>query len=120
MAYAQTGLGALDLAQLITQGGPAVRAASKVIEDPALPEVACHILRLNRVSAGQHPGPSCPRKVYTALQKRKGVGLSSITKPLRAAVWARQNPAVSIGIGLGVIGIFVGVGYWIGKGSRKS
>lgn len=110
----QTGLGD-TLSDLITKGGPAIQAASKVISDPALPEITCHILRLNNVVAGKNPGPPCPRTAYSPAQKRQGVGMHLATKPLRAAVWARRHPAVAIGIGVGVVGLFVGIGYAMGK-----
>lgn len=97
---------------------PAVLAVSKVIEDPALPEIACEILRLNKVVAGQHPGLPCPRKVLTEAQKRKGVGLYLAREPLRAYVWARQNPGLTISIGLGVVGLIGAIGYAMGRRAR--
>jgi hypothetical protein len=94
---------------------PAVLAASKVIEDPALPEIACEVLRLNRVVSHQNPGLPCQRRVLTEADKRKGVGLYLAREPLRAYIWARQNPALAIGIGLGVVGIIGAIGYAIGR-----
>lgn len=113
MAYMQS-LG-LDIASLINTGGPAIQAASKVISDPALPEITCNILRLNKVVAGQDPGPACAKRVYTAAQKRQGVGLSIAVVPLRVAVWARKNPALAIAAGASVVGLIGYIGYSIGK-----
>lgn len=118
MAYTtQLGLGDLsdDFSNLLKRAGPALQAGSKVISDPALPEIICNVLRLNKVVAGKDPGPPCVRKVYTAAQKRKGVGLHIATGPIRTIVWARRNPAIAIGAGLGVVGLLVGIGYWMGK-----
>lgn len=120
MAYTHTyphSLG-LDLGELITKGGPAIQAVSKIVEDPALPEVTCHVLRLNKVTEGQNPGLPCTRKVYTLAEKRKGVGLARVVTPLRAAVWARQNPLLAGAIGVASVGALVGLGYYLGKGRR--
>jgi hypothetical protein len=115
MAYTtQLGLGDA-LSDLISRGGPALQAGSKVISDPALPEIVCNVLRLNKVVAGKDAGPPCARKVYTIAQKRKGIGLHAGVGPLRTIVWARKNPAIAIGAGVGVVGLLVGLGYWMGK-----
>jgi hypothetical protein len=115
MANYYQSLGALDIEDLIKKGGPALQAASKVIQDPALPEIICHVLRLNKITEGKSPGPVCAKINYTAAQKRTGLGLARVTKPLRAAVWARQHPAVAAGIGAGVVGFIWFVGYRMGK-----
>ena len=109
---------ALTLNQLITQGGPAIQAASKVIMDPALPEVTCNVLRLNRVVEGGGAGPACARVRYTTAQKKQGVGLYMAVTPLRLATWARANPALAIMAGMGVVGGLVGLGYMLGKKKR--
>lgn len=105
----------IDVSDLIAKGGPAIKAAAKVVEDPALPEVTCNILRLNKVVEGKSPGPACRRQRYTKAQKRRGVGLHLAVTPLRLTVWARQHPALAIGAGVAVLGALVGVGYWIGR-----
>lgn len=107
-----------DAVSTLDRLGPAVLAASKIIEDPALPEIACEVLRLNRVVARQDPGLPCPRRVLTEEQKRKGVGLHLARRPLRAYVWARQHPGAAWGIGLGVVLAIGLVGYSIGRRAR--
>lgn len=111
MAYTHLGL---DVAGLVTTA----EAATKVARDPGLPEVTCNVLRLNRITEGLPPGPPCARRRYTAAEKRRGIGLAKMVAPLRGAVWARQHPAQSIAIGVGVIGALVGLGYWWGRGAR--
>lgn len=108
------GLG-LDLGELINKGGPAVAAVAKVVQDPALPEVTCHVLRLNKITEGKDPGPPCVRKVYTPSEKKQGIGLTLAVTPLRAAVWARGNPVLAAGAGLAVAGVLIGVGYALGR-----
>lgn len=120
MAYLQPyphSLG-LDVSDLITKGGPAVAAAGKVIQDPGLPEITCHLLRLNKITEGKDPGPPCPRPRYTTADKRRGVGLSRAATPLRAVVWARERPVAAIGIGIATVGLLVGIGYYWGRKKR--
>lgn len=115
MAYTATGA---DIAEILDKAAPAVLAASKVIEDPALPEIVCEVLRLNKVVSGQNPGPSCPRRVITGADKRKGVGLYVAREPLRAYVWARQNPFLALGAAAALVGVIGYVGYSMGRRSR--
>jgi hypothetical protein len=105
----------LDVGDLIKKGGPAVDAASKVIADPALPEVVCQILRLNKITTGTDAGIPCAKRVYSAVEKHQGVGLTRVTTPLRIAVWARAHPGVAIAAGVGLVGLIGYVGYMIGK-----
>lgn len=113
MAYEQS-LG-IDFNSLVEKVGPAVQAASKVVADPALPEVTCHVLRLNRVTEGLNPGAPCVKKKYSVAEKKQGIGLHLATQPLRIAVWAKQHPSVAIGVGLGLVGVIWGVGYTMGR-----
>lgn len=115
MAYTHTyhhGLG-LDVASLIERGGPAILAASKVVEDPALPEVGCHLLRLNKAARGLPVGPPCASAIYP--KRGLGVGLSRAVKPLRALVWARTHPITSSAMVSGAVGLLVLLGYYIGR-----
>ena len=114
MAYTHSALG-LDLSEVIAKGGPAVQAASKIIQDPALPEVTCNVLRLSKVVEGRNAGPPCSRKTYSVQDRRKGVGLHLVVTPLRAAVWARKNPVLAAGAGVAVVGLLVGIGYHLGR-----
>ena len=115
MSYVAQGA---DIAAALDKAAPTILAVSKVVEDPALPEIVCEVLRLNKVVAGQPAGPSCPRRVLTAAQKSKGVGLYVAREPLRAYIWARQNPALAWGAGLAVVGLIGLVGYTLGRRSR--
>jgi hypothetical protein len=103
---------------LLGKIAPAIQAASKVVEDPYLPEVSCHILRLNRIAKDQNPGAPCPRTTVSPHTK-KGIGLSAAAKPLRAWVWARENPIVAVAAGTSVIGLIWGLGYYSGKKRRR-
>ena len=111
MHYMRQGLGNATLDRV----GSAVEAASKVIEDPYLPEVTCHLLRLNRISRGENPGAPCSRTVVTAAQRGKGVGMGIAAKGLRVFAWARTNPGLAIGVGVGAVGLVFGLGYLVGR-----
>jgi hypothetical protein len=118
MTYARTryGLG-LDLGELFERGTTAVQAAAKVLEDPALPEVTCQVLRLNAL-ASNRPSPVCPAQRYTLAQKQKGIGLHLAVTPLRIAVWARMHPLLATAVAGGSVLGLVGLGYALGKGAR--
>ncbi len=100
--------------------GTALQAASKIIEDPFLPEVTCQILRLNKISKGVDPGPPCQRTIATPAQLQKGIGLSVASKPLRMFVWGRQHPILATGIGIGALALIFGLGYSAGKRKRSA
>ena len=95
--------------------GTTIDAVSKVVEDPALPEVACNILRLNEATEGKQVSPPCVRRSYSAAQRRQGVGLYMAVVPLRAATWARQHPITAVAVGIGVVGGLIGLGYYLGR-----
>lgn len=103
MAYQALGISASDL-----------KLGADFATDPALKEFMCLAKRARHVFKGQQAGPSCPRFSYTTRQKDQGVGLHKILEPMRAATWAREHPVQSIAIGLGVVGLFVGIGYYLG------
>lgn len=95
--------------------GDAVQAASQIVEDPFLPEIACHVLRLSRIAAGEDAGRPCPATVVTPGRQNKGVGLSAVSAPLRAFTWMRANPLVAMAIGGAVVGGVFWLGYRHGR-----
>jgi len=107
----------IDVDSIVSTGGPALQAVSKIVEDPALPEITCNVMRLNKAAKGQKSSP-CARKVYSAADKGKGVGLHIAITPLRIATWARTNPVLAVGVAVGVVGALVGLGYYIGRKKR--
>ncbi len=115
MSYVPQGA---DITATLDKLAPTVLAVSKVVEDPALPEIVCEVLRLNKVTAGLDPGPSCPRRVLTEADKRKGLGLYVARAPLRGYVWARQHPGLAWGAAIAAVGIIGLIGYSLGRSSR--
>lgn len=104
---------ALDAAKMAPD---AVAAAKGLAEDPYLGEVICQVRRMKNVEARLPAGPSCPHTMVTAANARKGVGLRYAVTPLRAAVFARQNPwVVPVAVAV-ILGLPFALGYSFGKG----
>jgi hypothetical protein len=101
------------MASLDTIGNVAL-ATARVVEDPYLPEVACQLLRLNAIERGMAPGGSCAKTTRRAVPG-KGIGLRYVAKPLRAAVWARQNPLAAAAVVGGAVFLIGYIGYAMGK-----
>lgn len=91
------------------------QALVDVTRDPHLPEVVCHVLRLDAMESGQPPGPPC-QKMSTKAYPGKGIGLRYAVPPLRVLDWAREHPIRAAGIAVGTIGALVWIGYLIGEG----
>jgi hypothetical protein len=104
---------------LLGKIAPAIQAAGKVIEDPYLPEISCHLLRLNKITRGVPAGPPCPRTAVSPTARPKGIGLSTAAKPLRAWVWAKENPIIAAAAGASIVGLIWGVGYRMGKKRKR-
>ena len=82
--------------------------------DPHLSEVVCHVLHLKGLEEGKRDMKPCAQIPTTRLPG-KGVGLRYAIKPLRFLVMVREQPLIGIGIGVGVIGGLVGIGYLLGR-----
>ena len=121
MSYAKTyrnGLGGT--------AGDVISAATNVVMDPCLGQVAKLVLDLHYAAAGSPsppvtsggapapagaPRPTVPPPV--------GIGLCSAVKPLTLAVWVARHQWVVPVAGVGIIAALVGVGYMLGSsGSR--
>ncbi len=98
--------------------GTAAAAASDLLSDPGFTEAACHVRRLGKMAKGKDPGSPCPPRAYSAADKSRGVGLARYMPGIRAAVWGREHPIATIAIGVGVIGLFIGAGYYLGKTAK--
>lgn len=106
------------MSYIVTSGvmdtlGKSFSAASKVIEDPYLPEVADLVLELHALEQPKaKPGkpPSAPVK---------GVGLSRVVKPLRFYVGLRRKGSwVVPAILAGTVGLIFATGYLTGRKKR--
>lgn len=105
-----------SLAKVVRTVGPALGTVRLVVEDPAFPTVLARIRTLHEIEASKPSSPSTPSSPATP---GVGVGLSKAVPLLDAVIYARRNPWApwaALGAVLLIIG---GVGYGLGKRSRK-
>lgn len=93
---------------LATSASDAAQGALNVVIDPCLLNVAGLLNELHKAEAASG-GPT---------QAAPGIGLCKVVKPLEFVVFVRNNPIVGWGMIAGFLGIFVGIGYKIGKRSK--
>lgn len=91
-------------------------AAAAVATDPCLPDVATQLLRLRDLQAGK--AVAGLGALGATATSSKGIGLCYIVKPLRAVVWARQNPWIAAVGAVAIVGGLVGLG-WALRGASK-
>lgn len=111
MSYVRKHRGPVPLAGPLDAVMGAVQAASKIVEDPALPEVTRLVLKLHslqRSSAPTRPGAPAPAPA-------RGIGLAKIVPPLRAYVYAEENWWVKPA----AIAAILAVPFMLGRLSKK-
>ena len=84
--------------------------ASQVAQDPCLYEVTELVKRL--VALGGH------EEALGAVTPTRGVGLCRAVKPLKVAIYLRQNKWVLPVAGLALVGGIFAAGYFTGKSRR--
>jgi hypothetical protein len=90
----------------------AIGTAASAVNDPYLPETICHVRQMSELENGGRVVTTCAK---TADGLRGGIGLRKFVKPLRAYVYAEQNPWVyPVAIGAAV-GVPLLLGYLLGK-----
>lgn len=103
----------------LSKSATGLSAASAVLDDPYFPEVTCQILRLRDINKGIKGTKPCPPTVTTAAALRKGVGLVSVRRPLRAVVYAKANPWAAPLAAAVVVGVPMLIGYALGKKGKR-
>lgn len=102
-----------DVSSALNALASAVGTVGNIASDPYLPEVTCLVGELSALRHGQTPTP-CGK---TQRGLPGGVGLEDAVTPLRAYVYAKQNPWVFPVAVLAILGVPFLVGYSIGKDS---
>lgn len=92
--------------------GDVLGAASNVVQDPCLGQVAGMVLQLHDLDQ-QSLNPFAPR--VPTQPPSAGIGLCSAVTPLSYVIWIKSNPAVAAAGILGVVALLVGVGYSLGR-----
>lgn len=89
------------------------QAAINVVSDPCLGDIAGLLNRL-------HALESDPNAPSTPVTPSLGIGLCKVVTPLKTVVYLRENPILGVAAVVGFLGVFVGIGYKIGKGRTFS
>ncbi len=87
-------------------------AATNIVSDPCLLQVAQLVNQL-------HTGGAPSADGTPSGDGQPGIGLCSAVAPLEAVVWVSQNKWVFAVGALAVVGLFVGVGYKLGRRSSR-
>lgn len=103
---------------VIDKAAPALKAAGKVLEDPALPEVSKLVLKLHDIEQ-RRAKPKVPGQPSKPSAPVKGVGLARVVKPLKIFVEVREKSWIlPVAIGVAVLVPFT-LGYFVGKGRKR-
>lgn len=89
----------------------AVQGFLNVVVDPCLRDVGGLLQKLHSFESSS--GDSGPT------QAKLGIGLCKVVPALRGVVFVRENPVVGWALVAGFLGIFVGIGYRLGKRTKK-
>jgi len=103
--------------------GDVLSAATNVVTDPCLGQVAKLVLDLHYAQAGS-PTPTKPGTPISGLgaltvPPPAGIGLCKAVQPLTIAVWVARRPWVVPVGGIALVVGLVGLGYAIGATGRK-
>lgn len=90
----------------------AVGTAASVTQDPYLSETICHVQQL---AENEKTGKITTVCAKTPDGRTGGIGLRKVVKPLRAYVYAEQNPWVYPAAAAVAIGVPFLLGYLMGK-----
>ena len=109
-----------DLSSLLSKGGAILQKAGpyldtvlEVVQDPALPQLVTKIKTLKALDTGTSM-PSAPGAPSTP-----GVGLNRVLPLWDAAIWYTKYPWAPWVIGGGTILVLGGIGFGIGRATKK-
>lgn len=119
--YAPAGLGdtVSDISALLSKGGailtkagPYLDTVLEVVQDPALPQLVTKIKTLKAITPSA--APAAPGAPATA-----GVGLNRVLPLWDAAIFYTKYPWAPWAIGAGAIIVLGGIGFGIGRATKK-
>lgn len=120
--YAPTGLGDIvsDVSallgkggQILTKAGPYLDTVLEIVQDPALPQLITKVKVLKAVDAGTS-APAVPGTATTP-----GVGLKRVLPLWDIAIFYTKYPWAPWVIGAGTVIVLGGIGFGIGRATKK-
>lgn len=112
-----------DLSSLLNKGGAILQKAGpyldtvlEVVQDPALPQLVTKIKTLKAIDAGTRTptAPGAPAPAATP-----GVGLNRVLPLWDAAIFYTKYPWAPWAIGAGAVVLLGGIGFGIGRATKK-
>jgi hypothetical protein len=97
--------------QILTKAGPYLDTVVDVVQDPALPQLVTRIKTLKALQAKAPATPTEPTK--------PGVGLDRALPLMDAAIFYTKYPWAPWAIGAGVIVVLGGIGFGIGRATKR-
>lgn len=112
-----------DLSSLLNKGGAILQKAGpyldtvlEVVQDPALPQLVTKIKALKAIDAGTRT-PTAPGAPAPAAAP--GVGLNRVLPLWDAAIFYTKYPWAPWAIGAGAVVLLGGIGFGIGRATKK-
>lgn len=101
--------------QILTQAGPYLDTVLQVVQDPAMPQLISRVKTLKSIDAAK--SPSTPTAPGTPV--KPGVGLARTLPLWDAAIWYTKYPWAPWAIGAGAIVVLGGLGFGVGRWTKK-
>lgn len=90
-----------------------------IAEDPALPTVVNRIQMLRKLEVNARSEATATHQPQPGPPGPPGIGLWRLTAPLDAYIWTREHPWATRGILAGSLLGLVGIGFGIGRLSKR-
>jgi hypothetical protein len=121
MRVAPAGLGADSISdifakasQILSKAGPYLDTVLQIVQDPALPQVIDRVKLIRTLSAGPSPATPAPSTAPAA-----GFELKRTLPVLDAVIWYEKHRWAPYVAGAGVILVLGGIGFGIGRATKK-
>lgn len=101
---------------ILSKAGPYLDTVLEIVQDPALPQLVTKVKLLKAIDAGTRTptAPGAPAPAATP-----GVGLNRVLPLWDAAIFYTKYPWAPWAIGAGAILVLGGIGFGIGRATKK-
>jgi len=101
---------------IVQKAEPYIPTITSAVQDPAMPQLMARVQTLQALEAAKSPpkapgAPAAPASV--------GVGLSRVLPLFDVAIWYEKHPWAPWAIGAGVIAVLGGVGFGVGRWTKR-